>query len=105
MANLAFDLTDSVMLYATYSEGFKSGGFTQRVFPPIVPPFTAPPGTPDIDLIPTYEPEFVEVLEAGVKLDLLDGRAAFERRHLPDQITKSCKFRFQQRGTGHTEYW
>ena len=37
-------------------------------------PFTAPPGTPDIDLIPTYEPEFVEVLEAGVKLDLLDGR-------------------------------
>jgi iron complex outermembrane receptor protein len=74
MANLSFDLNDSVMLYATYSEGFKSGGFTQRVFPPIVPPFTAPPGTPDIDLIPTYEPEFVEVLEAGFKLDLLDGR-------------------------------
>lgn len=74
MANLSFDLSDSVMLYATYSEGFKSGGFTQRVFPPIVPPFTAPPGTPDIDLIPTYEPEFVEVLEAGFKLDLLDGR-------------------------------
>jgi len=74
MANLSFDLSDSIMLYATYSEGFKSGGFTQRVFPPIVPPFTAPPGTPDIDLIPTYEPEFVEVLEAGFKMNLLDGR-------------------------------
>jgi len=74
MANLSFDLNDSIMLYATYSEGFKSGGFTQRVFPPIVPPFTAPPGTPDIDLIPTYEPEFVEVLEAGFKMNLLDGR-------------------------------
>ena len=74
MANLAFDLSDKVMLYATYSEGFKSGGFTQRVFPPIVAGFTAPPGTPDLDLIPTYEPEFVDVLEAGFKMDLLDGQ-------------------------------
>ncbi len=74
MANLAFDLSDNVMLYATYSEGFKSGGFTQRVFPPIVAGFTAPPGTPDLDLIPTYEPEFVDVLEAGFKMNLLDGQ-------------------------------
>ena len=74
MANLAFDLSDRTMIYLTYSEGFKSGGFTQRVFPPVVAGFTAPPGTPDIDLIPTYEPEFVEVIEAGIKLDLLDGR-------------------------------
>jgi iron complex outermembrane receptor protein len=73
MANVSFDLSDKVMLYATYSEGFKSGGFTQRVFPPIVAGFTAPPGTPDLDLIPTYEPEFVDVLEAGFKMDLLDG--------------------------------
>ena len=77
MANLAFDLSDKVMLYATYSEGFKSGGFTQRVFPPIVAGFTAPPGTPDLDLIPTYEPEFVDVLEAGFKMDLLDGQLRF----------------------------
>jgi iron complex outermembrane receptor protein len=74
MANVSFDLSDKVMLYATYSEGFKSGGFTQRVFPPIVAGFTAPPGTPDLDLIPTYEPEFVDVLEAGFKMDLLDGQ-------------------------------
>jgi len=67
MVNLSFDATDDVMLYLTYSEGFKSGGFTQRVFPPIVAGFTAPPGTPDIDLIPTYDPEFVKSYEFGVK--------------------------------------
>jgi iron complex outermembrane receptor protein len=72
MVNLSYDLTDAVMVYASYSEGFKSGGFTQRVFPPIVAGFTAPAGTPDIDLIPTYDPEFVEVYEAGFKASLLD---------------------------------
>jgi len=74
MANLSFDVSDDIMVYLTYSEGFKSGGFTQRVFPPIVAGFTAPPGTPDIDLIPTYDPEFVEVVELGFKLGLLDNR-------------------------------
>jgi iron complex outermembrane receptor protein len=74
MVNLSYDVNDDVMVYASYSEGFKSGGFTQRVFPPIVVPYTAPPGTPDIDLIPTYEPEFVEVYELGFKSTLADGR-------------------------------
>jgi iron complex outermembrane receptor protein len=74
MATLSYDVTDTVMVYASYSEGFKSGGFTQRVFPPIVAGFTAPPGTPDIDLIPTYDPEFVQVYEAGLKSTLFDGR-------------------------------
>ena len=74
MASLSFDLNDNAMIYTTYSEGFKSGGFTQRVFPPIVPGFTAPPGTPDIQLIPTYYPEFVNVLEAGFKYTLANGK-------------------------------
>lgn len=65
--NISFDITDATMVYASYSEGFKSGGFTQRVFPPIVAPFTAPAGTPDIDLIPTFDPEFVKVYELGFK--------------------------------------
>lgn len=73
MVNIAFDVTDDVMLYASYSEGFKSGGFTQRVFPPVVAGFTAPAGTADIDLIPTYDPEFVDVYELGFKSTLLDG--------------------------------
>jgi iron complex outermembrane receptor protein len=74
MANLSFDVNDDVMLYLSYSEGFKSGGFTQRVFPPIVAGITAPAGTPDIDLIPTYEPEFVDAWELGMKSTFLDGR-------------------------------
>jgi len=72
MMNLAFNPTDDIMLYFSYSEGFKSGGFTQRVFPPVVAGFTAPTGTPDIDLIQTFAPEFVEVLELGFKTSLLD---------------------------------
>ena len=74
MVSLSFDVDEDVLLYATYSEGFKSGGFTQRVFPPIVAGFTAPPGTPDIDLIPTYEPEFVDAYELGIKSTWLGGR-------------------------------
>jgi iron complex outermembrane receptor protein len=77
MVNLSFDATNDVMLYVGYSEGFKSGGFTQRVFPPIVAGFTAPPGTPDIDLIPTYDPEFADVYEIGFKATLLDARLRF----------------------------
>jgi iron complex outermembrane receptor protein len=72
--NVAFDLTDETMIYASYSEGFKSGGFTQRVFPPVVVPFTAAPGTPDIDLIPTFEPEYVDVYEVGFKHSGMDNR-------------------------------
>jgi iron complex outermembrane receptor protein len=74
MANLSFDVNDDMLLYLSYSEGFKSGGFTQRVFPPIRAGFTAPPDTPDVDLIPTYEPEFVDVIELGFKLNLLEDR-------------------------------
>ena len=77
MVNVSYHFADNIMAYATYSEGFKSGGFTQRVFPPVLPPFTAPPGTPDIDLIPTYEPEYVDVYELGFKSTLLDGRMRF----------------------------
>ncbi len=74
MANLSFDVTDDVMVYLSYSEGFKSGGFTQRVFPPIVPGFTAPPDATDEELIPTYDPEYVDAYELGVKSTMMDGR-------------------------------
>jgi len=72
--NLSFDITDKTMAYVSYSEGFKSGGFTQRVFPPIVAGFTAPAGTADIDLIPTFEPEYVKVYELGAKYTGFDNR-------------------------------
>ncbi|MCG6120725.1 MAG: TonB-dependent receptor, partial [Blastomonas sp.] len=39
--SLDYQLVDDVLVYASYSRGFKSGGFTQRVFPPegVIPDF------------------------------------------------------------------
>ena len=56
MANLSYQWAESFMTYVSYSEGFKSGGFTQRVFPPE-------------PTIPSFRPEFAKVYEAGFKFD------------------------------------
>jgi len=74
MINASFHVSDELMVYSSYSEGFKSGGFTQRVFPPQVAGFTAPAGATDQELIPDFAPEFVEVYELGAKYTGLDGR-------------------------------
>lgn len=59
--NLAYRWTEDLMTYATYTEGFKSGGFTQRVFPPL-------PETP------SFEPEFVDSYEIGIKSTWMENR-------------------------------
>jgi len=59
--NAAYHWTDDLMIYASYSGGFKSGGFTQRVFPPL-------------PAVPTVNPESVKVYEAGFKLQTADRR-------------------------------
>ena len=64
MVNIAYQWTDSLMTYATYSEGFKSGGFTQRIFPPETS-------------LPDFEPEFVESYEVGFKFDGWDNKLRF----------------------------
>ncbi len=61
MVNLAYRWSDEAMTYVTYSEGFKSGGFTQRVFPPL-------------PAVPSFEPEFVRSYEIGAKLTALEDR-------------------------------
>ena len=91
MLNVRWQVRENVMLYASYSEGFKSGGFSQRVFPPQVAGATAPAGTADIDLIPSFEPEFVESTEIGLKYTSEDGRlrinaAIFDTRYDDFQI-------------------
>lgn len=53
-ANLAYRWTDDFMTYFSYSEGFKSGGFSQRVFPPRT-------------ASPTFDPETATVYEIGFK--------------------------------------
>lgn len=56
MVNLAYRMTDNLMTYATYSEGYKSGGATFRIFP--VFPET-----------PLYGPEEVTSFEIGAKYE------------------------------------
>ncbi len=54
MVNTAYRLSESLMLYATYSEGFRSGGYVQRIFPPLT-------------VVPEFDPEFVDAYELGFK--------------------------------------
>jgi iron complex outermembrane receptor protein len=54
MLNFAFEWSDELMTYLSYSEGFKSGGFVQRVFPPKTE-------------VPFFKPETATVYELGFK--------------------------------------
>ena len=80
MASLSYDLNEQSMVYFTYSEGYRDGGFPAR-FTGVVP----------IPL-PNYEPEFVENYEIGYKTTLFDGRlranvAAFLMEYSDMQIS------------------
>ena len=51
--SLSYDLTDELMIYGSYSEGFKGGGFTQRINVG--------------QTIQSFKPEFAELWEVGAK--------------------------------------
>lgn len=56
------EFTDRTLLYASYSRGYKGGGFN-------------PPQTPGQELFPkTYEPEFIDAFEIGAKNTLMGGK-------------------------------
>jgi len=79
MVNLAYQATPDFMLYGTYSEGFKGGGFAQRVFPPL----------PEVE---SFRPEFATAYELGFKYTGAEGRfrlngAAFMTDYTDLQIT------------------
>jgi len=59
--NVSYEATDNLLVYGTYSEGFKGGGFVQRNFP-------------DRTDVPSFEPETVQVWEAGFKYETSDRR-------------------------------
>ena len=61
MLTLAYKPSDNSMIYASYSEGFKSGGYNGRNVKPV-------------PVLPNFEPEFAETIEVGVKSVLLDNR-------------------------------
>ena len=60
--NASWHVTDDVMLYGTYSEGYRPGGLNRD--PSTVAGFG-------------YEPDFVESWEVGVKASAMDGRARY----------------------------
>ena len=54
-ASIQVDATDNVMVYASYAEGFKAGGYSTANFPV------------------TFEPEYVDAYEAGIKASFFNG--------------------------------
>lgn len=79
LAIVAFKATDSINLYAKYSEGFKSGGFNGEA---VSAAETRAP----------YQAETIESVEFGAKTTLADGRAilniaAFQNRHDDMQLS------------------
>lgn len=54
MGSVSYKASDELLLYATYSQGLKGGGFTQNIFPPL-------------PAIPTFDPEQLDNYEAGFK--------------------------------------
>jgi iron complex outermembrane recepter protein len=63
MVGFRYQHSDDIMFFGSYSEGFKSGGFFGR--------------QADFNIDPSYEPEFVENFEIGMKSTFLDGRMIF----------------------------
>lgn len=59
MVNLAWHATPDVMFYGSFSQGFKSGGFVQRVFPPLA-------------ATPQFSSEKATAYEIGFKSTLFD---------------------------------
>ena len=64
LVNVSYHIVPETMVYATFSQGFKSGGFTQRVFPPL-------PATP------TFQPETVTSYELGFKTSTWEDKLHF----------------------------
>jgi len=77
-AGLNYQVTEEVFTYFTFSQGFKSGGFTTRLTAPFNPDFNPddallglgiPPGLDGI----VFEPETSDNYEIGIKADLFGG--------------------------------
>lgn len=70
-ANLTYRLDESSLIYATYSDGFRPGGFNRR---PCRVPSAICPTNADFVRLGTYVPDKVQNYEVGGKFSLLDRR-------------------------------
>lgn len=83
MVTLSWDVMDNTMIYGTYSEGFRDGGFPARFVGAIPEP------------LPFYDPEFVQNFELGLKMMFADNRmrlnlALFQMDYDDMQVTASA---------------
>lgn len=85
MFSLAYDLSENNLIYFTYAEGFKSGGFSTRIIQP-VPSVNNPDG---VSLLPTFDPETSATFEIGYKgqfddwkLSLSVFSTSYENQHI-----------------------
>ncbi|MEY2920578.1 MAG: hypothetical protein RL261_1883, partial [Pseudomonadota bacterium] len=81
-ASVSYEFLDTLTTYASYSEGFKSGGFDMRGDAVLTP-----------DTVNGYDPETVKSYEIGAKGTLFDDRlsynlAAFYADYSDQQITR-----------------
>ena len=70
-ANLTYRIDDRSLVYATYSDGFRPGGFNRK---PCSVPSTTCPTNADFVRLGTYVPDKVQNYEIGGKFSLLDRR-------------------------------
>ncbi len=74
-AGVEFHPADDMMLYTSFSKGFKSGGWTTRLSNPVCPPSTPPAVVPNPACIaPSFGPEKAKTYEVGVKSELFNRR-------------------------------
>ncbi len=73
MVSINYKFTPDIMAYASFSKGFKGGGFTMRYFPPVLPA----PGTDPNDIVSYAGPEKATSYEIGLKSELFDRRLRF----------------------------
>jgi iron complex outermembrane receptor protein len=71
-AGVNYKITPDVFTYFTFSQGFKSGGFTTRLTAPFNPDFDGVPGGLAALNGIVFQPETSDNYEIGIKADLLD---------------------------------
>ncbi|GMG88373.1 TonB-dependent receptor [Biformimicrobium ophioploci] len=60
---LQYNISDDVMTFASFAKGFKSGGFFAR--------------TQNVEAIASFDPEYVDTFEVGMKSEWMDNRVRF----------------------------
>ena len=71
-AGINYKITPDIFTYFTFSQGFKSGGFTTRLTAPFNPDFDGVPGGLAALNGIVFQPETSDNYEFGIKADLLD---------------------------------